>query len=63
MISGISFEPYLIHHPFVLGKFSWLNGSVLIKNVYLNAVLALFIVILLSILLNRSSKMISRKWG
>lgn len=63
MISGISFELYLIHHPFVLGKFSWLNGSVLTKNVYLNAVLALFIVILLSILLNRLSKMISRKWG
>lgn len=61
-ISNISFELYLVHHPLIMGKFSWLNSSILTKNIYVNTILVFGVVVLLSIVLNYFSKLISRIW-
>ena len=61
-ISNISFELYLVHHPLIMGKFSWLNSTILTKNIYINTILVIGVIVLLSVVLNYLSKFISRIW-
>lgn len=52
-ISAISFELYLVHHPFVLGNYSMLSSDGMAGNIWLNAVSAIVVIVALSYVLNK----------
>ncbi|MCQ2256828.1 MAG: acyltransferase [Bacteroidaceae bacterium] len=58
-VSGISFEIYLVHHPFVLGQFSWFNESNGTGNIYLNVICLPILIVILAWLLNIIGKFVS----
>lgn len=52
-ISAISFELYLVHHPFILGNYSMLSSNVMTGNIWLNGVCAIVVIVALSYVLNK----------
>jgi len=54
-ISSISFELYLVHHPFILGEYSLLSDNILFNDVVANGVFAIGIVFILALLLQKLS--------
>lgn len=62
-ISCISFELYLVHHPFVLGEWSWLNQGLLTGNIWINAFLALLVITIGAIVLNKIGKFTAKAIG
>ena len=54
-VSSLSFELYLIHHPFILGQYSLLNKEILFENTYINCAFAIICVFILSFLLKKIS--------
>lgn len=62
-ISTISFELYLIHHPFVLGDLSWLNIDTLTGNIWENSFLAIIVVLFSALSLNKLGKLTSKAIG
>ena len=62
-ISTISFELYLVHHPFVLGDLSWLNIGTLTGNIWINGLLALIVVFVAAFTLNKVGKFTAKVIG
>lgn len=62
-ISTISFELYLIHHPFVLGDLSWLNIGTLTGNILINSFLAIIVVFVAAFTLNKVGKFTAKVIG
>lgn len=62
-ISCVSFELYLIHHPFILGEWSWLNKAVLTGNIWINAILALLVMTIGAFILNKIGKITAKAIG
>lgn len=52
-ISAISFELYLVHHPFILGDLSWISYKFPFGNIWLNGASALFVIMILAYCLNK----------
>lgn len=59
-ISCISFELYLVHPPFIIGKWSLLNQGVLTENICINAFLALLVMTIGAIILNKIGNIIAK---
>lgn len=59
-ISTISFELYLVHHPFVFGELSWLRGDILTGNIWINSFLAMIVVFSCAYVLNRIGKITAK---
>ncbi len=59
-ISTISFELYLVHHPFVLGDLSWLNSGTLTENIWINGFLAIIVVLVAAFILNKVGKLTAK---
>lgn len=55
-ISTISFELYLVHHPFVLGDLSLLNVGTLTGNILINSFLAIIVIFVGAFILNKIGK-------
>lgn len=51
-VSGISFDLYLVHHPFILGNYSLIKSDVFLNNIYANGVITVIGVVLLAYFLN-----------
>ena len=62
-ISTISFELYLVHHPFVLGDLSLLNVDVLTGNIWINGSLAIVVVFVAAFILNKVGKLTAKVIG
>lgn len=62
-ISTISFELYLVHHPFVLGDWSWLNIGTLTGNIWINAFLAIIVMFVMAFILYKVGKLIAKAIG
>ena len=62
-ISTISFELYLVHHPFVLGDLSWLSIDILTGNIWINGSLALIVVFVAAFTLNKVGKFTAKVIG
>jgi membrane-bound acyltransferase YfiQ involved in biofilm formation len=62
-ISTISFEIYLIHHPFVFGELSWLNINVLTGNIWINGLLAMIVIVFSALVLNNVGKLAAKAIG
>lgn len=62
-ISTVSFELYLIHHPFVLGELSWLNIETLTGNIWINGFLAIIVVLFCTLFLNKLGKLTAKAIG
>jgi peptidoglycan/LPS O-acetylase OafA/YrhL len=62
-ISTISFELYLVHHPFVLGDLSWLNSGTLTENIWINGFLAVIVVFVAAFILNKVGKLTAKTIG
>lgn len=62
-ISTISFELYLVHHPFVLGDLSWLNVGKLTGNILINSFLAIIVIFVGAFILNKIGKFTAKAIG
>ena len=62
-ISAISFELYLVHHPFVLGDLSWLNVGTLTGNILINSFLAIIVIFVGAFILNKIGKFTAKAIG
>ena len=52
-LSSISFELYLVHHPFVLGEFSWLSNDGLTGHLWTNIICVSIVIVILSHVLHK----------
>ena len=62
-ISTISFELYLVHHPFILGDMSWLNNDMLTGNIWINGFLAIIVIFTGAFILNKIGKFTAKAIG
>ena len=62
-ISTISFELYLVHHPFVLGDLSWLSIDILTENIWINGSFVLIVVFVAAFTLNKVGKLTAKVIG
>ena len=62
-LSSISFELYLVHHPFVFGELSWMRCGILTGNIWINSFLTIIVVFFSAFILHKIGRITAKVIG